>query len=523
MSGATAWAGEYFQASQARFADVYRAYAAEHYEDYSSLQAELANLTIAVRWCLEQGERERAVELVATLSSFWLARGYWAEAAEYADVAAARQNLADHPPDGKSRQDWVMLRVVNVVALWLQGQHDAARDSLGSLIAASRTDADKTIESGLGLLTGLMTTASGQEDEAIALYRMALEQVRELNHPPTLALVLDMLAQALAEQGLYTEAIGLYQEKLQLIRQSPDPTIIIETLRGLAVVARSAGLMELAESCLEDAAELALRHAPLEQHREARADLAAEASRRGDFARAAAIYRELVDQARLQGDRPAMADMLRRLAFAEDELGKDVGEILEESLSLSRQIADAPGMARSLLQLGEYHYDRGEADRAQNCYEQATGIAARINDPALEALAWEGIADLAFDRDAWEEAERGYARSVRLHEAGRQAEGQARTLHRLGQVLASENKRAEAATAFRAAMDLNERLGDREAYAAGLYGLAQLWADEGRPDEACQFGQAAVEILKSINSLHVVEVEQNMTRWVAGNRGSNVS
>lgn len=506
-----AWVREHFRISQIRFADTYREYAAEHTQNYSALHAELTNLMIAVRLYLERGEGKLASEMTVSLGNFWLARGYWTEAAEYADAAASQLALGDFC-DEEVFLTWAMLQVMSIVAWWSMGQRDVARNVLSNLIAVARNRGDKTVHDALGLLVGLMATADYRQDEALALYRMALEQVRDLNYPPITALALDMLALALAEHGFFTEAISLYQEKLEIIRLFPNSANLMETLQGLAVIAQKAGMSDLAESSLREAYELAQRRMLSEEQVRTLANLASIAAQHSEFGKASELYRRAIAQARLLDDKPTTADILRHLAFVEDELGKDVGNILEESLSLSREVSDFAGMCRSLIQLGEYHFEKGETDSARNNYEQALHIASRINDQVLEALAWEGLADLAFDDGDLSEAKHAYERSANLYEANNQIESQARALHRLGQVLVADGQHAQAIAAFRLSMALNERIGDQEAVAAGLYMLAIVQYDEGKIDEARQSAQSALTLLKEIGSEHVADVEA----WLSG-------
>jgi len=243
MNSDVAWVREHFRISQVRFADTYREYAIEHAQNYSALHTELTNLMIAVRWFLEQGKSELASEMIISLSDFWLARGYWTEAAEYANVIATHPTLGDFC-DEEVFLTWATLRVTSIVAWWLLGQRDVAKKVLSDLIAVARNRGDKAACDALWLLVGLMATADYKQDEALALYQMALEQVRNLNYLPITALALDMLALALAEQGFLAEAVSLYQEKLEIVRQLPNPATLIETLQGLAVIAKRAGMSD---------------------------------------------------------------------------------------------------------------------------------------------------------------------------------------------------------------------------------------------------------------------------------------
>jgi tetratricopeptide (TPR) repeat protein len=433
-----------------------------------------------------------------------LAFGYWADAARYAGAVVSLQISSGLPDDEQSRESWILVQFVQIISLWLQGRPDTANEILNDILISDFVSKDEAICGVLELLLGLMATAEGRKDEAIALYRRGVERVHALNHSPTITFALDLLARALISHGLYTEAIDVYQEKLHMTRPAPDVESLIDTLQGLAAIALGNGLPDLQRSCLEESTNLALSHKPGVPQPDKYLSLAFVASQDGDYKRAAELYRTALNQARLLENRQSTAEILRNLAFVDEELGKDVRSLLEESLALSRQIGDSPGITRSLIQLGGYHYDKENADIAQDYYQQATRIASRNNNPALEALAWEGLGDLAFDCGEWGEAGHLYTRSSKLHESGGQIKGQARTLYRLGCTLAASGQSAEAFTATQASMVINKGMGDFDEYAAGLCMLARIRADEGRFEEARKFGQEAVNILKKIGSEHSI-------------------
>ena len=509
------WVKQHYRESQSRFADTYLDFVREYTQDYDALQNEIANLLIATRWCLEQQEINRAVELVNALSHFLLARGYWEEAATYADHAAtaALQLLANQPNDEKLRLDIIMLRITGVVALWLMGERRVAKDKFKEIVANSDLMADETVGIGLGMVSGLLASVHKQDNEKITHYEAVLQQVRLLEYPPLTAIMLDMLAQAFAEQGAYGEALQLYQEKLQILHQTHDISDMIETLHGLSSIAKMAGLLELAESCLHDAAELAQNYSAAAQQ-ETLAKMAAEALEQGDHVKSVDLYNRAIVLARSLDDRPRMADMLRMLAFAKEELGEDIGDILEESLTISRKIKDFPGTTRSLIQLGEYYAQKRKYHRSRKYYTQAIDIASHINDFALEALAWEGIGDLAFADENWREAHEAYEHSLGLYAPDQQPESQARILHKMGQALFYLGKLSEAANSFQTSSDLNKHLGDYEAYAAGLYGLARIAVEENRFTDAQQLSKSALDILKQIGSEYADELESEISNWV---------
>ena len=61
---------------------------------YERLEADNDNLRSSVAWCIERGDRPRALAAVASLWDFWLSRGYVAEGDRWAEQLVAVTGFA---------------------------------------------------------------------------------------------------------------------------------------------------------------------------------------------------------------------------------------------------------------------------------------------------------------------------------------------------------------------------------------------------------------------------------------------
>lgn len=123
---------------------------------------------------------------------------------------------------------------------------------------------------------------------------------------------------------------------------------------------------------------------------------------RGEIAAARALYEESLSYARSSGDKGRIAAALYDLSFAyaaghsfifgageEPDFSKAYAAI-EESQSISRELGDEEGMARTRFAEGGVAYWAGELERSREAFEDALEHSRRVGDPAgtRDALSW---------------------------------------------------------------------------------------------------------------------------------------
>ena len=111
----------------------------------------------------------------------------------------------------------------------------------------------------------------------------------------------------------------------------------------------------------------------------------------GDYAQAAAYYRESVAGFRRVGDLHAISSPLLQLAVMSRLSGdiKEAKSILEEGLAFSREIGDPGSAVWSLVGLGELALASGDYGRAQYYLRECLAVAAEGH------VYWEPVPDLA--------------------------------------------------------------------------------------------------------------------------------
>ncbi len=228
----------------------------------------------------------------------------------------------------------------------------------------------------------------GDPDAARVRLQAALAQARELDHPPTTALVLVELARAVQQGGEPKAAIPVLRAAL------------VEAERGRSDARRVGALDQLARR-LADASEIDAAHEALAQADAARARAAASASaelyselRRGyvehaagDMALALAHYTRALQLARAQGpvESDSLYEALIGIGVLEADLQRydDARAHLHEALALLEELygRDHPMLAAVLVDIAECDYYEGDLGAAEAGYRRALELRSRVAGP----------------------------------------------------------------------------------------------------------------------------------------------
>jgi tetratricopeptide (TPR) repeat protein len=491
-----------------RFAPFFVSYAERHWQAYDLLDQYRSNFQIALDLLIQQQSAAQIAELIRSLSSFWLARGYWQEALNYCGLVHPLLDnwRSTHATDQQVELGWAGVRLVAVAAQFHQGWQQEALATLQDLLDELRVE-DAAISLLLLLFASLVDHTRGQTIELDVLYDKWLTRIGKIDDPSIRGSALDLIARQLADQGEFERSIELLREKVSIDSQQRDINAIGETLRTLASVATAAGLTEVADDCLQEAAQISAAYGRTDLYVEALNERASAALKQENYPLAADLYGQVLAIARQGNNRPAIADALRLLAFATEELGQDVSNLLEESLAISRDIHDYAGMVRSWIQLGTLAQEQNMLDRALNQFEQARDLAEQIGDQALLATAWQQLGELAEEQSNWVEARRCYERGLAASNLADEPGLTVSVLRDLGHVLLHLHDLDRAVEAFDASAELSAQIKDWEQYAANLYDLAYVAALRGDAHRTRELSQMCVDVLRRANSPQLQDSE----------------
>jgi predicted ATPase/transcriptional regulator with XRE-family HTH domain/Tfp pilus assembly protein PilF len=180
------------------------------------LATELDNETTALDWFLATSRVAEGLRLAVALNWVWSRRGQY---------AAGRR--------------------------WLEAMLDKAdRTAPSAAFRAERAVALTEV--------GTLLSRQGEPEQTVTFFRRSLEEWRQLDHAPGLAMALATLGLAEWAAGDARRAIGLLDEALSRGRAANVPHTVAISLRNLGLVARSQGEYARAEDLFRHAAEQAL-------------------------------------------------------------------------------------------------------------------------------------------------------------------------------------------------------------------------------------------------------------------------
>jgi tetratricopeptide (TPR) repeat protein len=107
---------------------------------------------------------------------------------------------------------------------------------------------------------------------------------------------------------------------------------------------------------------------------------------------------------------------LGNVALAQGEHGK-ARVLVEESITIQREIGDKWGLARSLYHLGEIALDRGDLEAARRLYEECLWIRRGLGDKWGAAECLKALAAVASGQDQVELAAQLFGAAEEMRES----------------------------------------------------------------------------------------------------------
>lgn len=282
------------------------------------LEEELDNMRAALRWFLDRGEHEEALQM-AGLIRFWFAHGHRSE-----------------------------------VQRWLE-EGLTGGEGLAPGVRANALYA-----------LGTLATLRGDYARATPLLEEALELYRALGDRRGSAQALNTLANGATDQGEYTRASALFDESLSHWQALGDDA-------GRAMVLRNLGIVEARQGNLERAKEWSREALRVYRATGDTGSIAASLTLLGelalnehDLAEAEALLAEGLELAREIGHQRITATTLCSLG----DLGRERGQFerarerLEEGLRLARELGEVRLILALLYSVAALEIAVGEAERA---------------------------------------------------------------------------------------------------------------------------------------------------------------
>ena len=210
------------------------------------------------------------------------------------------------------------------------------------------------------------------------------------------------------------------------------------------------------------------------------------AQRRGRMEEAEDWYRQSLAISEEVGDRPGMASSYHQLGTTAQDRGRmeEAEDWYRQSLAIKEELGDRPGMASSYHQLGTTAQDRGRMEEAEDWYRQSLAIKEELGDRPGMASSYHQLGKTAQERGRMEEAEDWYRQSLAISEKLGNRPYMAGTYHQLGMTARDRGRMEEAEDWYRQSLAIKEELGDRPGMASTYHELGTTAQDRGRMEEA---------------------------------------
>ena len=317
------------------------------------LEAEHDNIRAALGWALES-DPESALQMVCSLSAFWMSYNYLTEGCNWCQAAITRtdeSSLDRDKIDPTRARAYVVLAILSVN----RGEHRTGLIAAKRSVAIARELDDKWILVQALAFVGFSSAFLSDVALAFDSLHEAEDICRKLGYRQELAEVLQALAYVTMEVhgSQAAEQLQVYmEESLALSQGSLDPEAAVRTEGLLARLAFFRG--DLAE---------ARKHADLmlDLHREMGDQLAvtghqsgmAHAARQlGNFEEALALYRETILGRQEIGHRGAVAHQLECFAFIAK--AQEEGERAVTLMSAAEALREASSSPRTPQERIEY-------------------------------------------------------------------------------------------------------------------------------------------------------------------------
>jgi predicted ATPase/class 3 adenylate cyclase len=360
----------------------------DQYNWMKRLERDHDNLRSALEWGLEHDPLS-ALEMGADLVYFWSGRGYSSEGRRW--LKSSLDNIGKMDELGGDHEKLrIAARAFSAYGQMaiIQGDNTAAREALERAVQIQREQRSlKELVLSIPLLS-LAFLFLGDIEKSLELAEEGERLGRELDEPIGLALSLSLLAQISMRVGSgYDNARDKIEESARLLRVHGNRWFSALSLMGLGIIAYLARDLSTAEANFMESVEIFQKAGDLHFTNVSHSYLADVARQKGEFERAARLYREILQNWLKFGHRGGLARCVECLAFL--KLAKAGQRASEEDTKYLEKAGLMLGWAESIR---EASGSGMTIDEQMEYYALTNSLRARLSQESeLEALfekAW---------------------------------------------------------------------------------------------------------------------------------------
>jgi tetratricopeptide (TPR) repeat protein/predicted Ser/Thr protein kinase len=288
-----------------------------------------------------------------------------------------------------------------------QGKSAEALKDYEQALKLSREVGDRAGTGNVLIDLGDFYVDHGHPDQALALYKESLQIQIDLGNEGTRALLLNNIGNNYLSRGDFQDARTYFEQALQLREKFNVPQDLADTLHNLAETNTNLGLYDQAVDQYHRALDLQRKAANKQMIAIETYSLGTVFSYQGRYGAALSskeealkIYRELAERSFW------MTEILSGYGNALAQVGKkaEAQAILQEALTLARELKNSDQIASILGLLGDNAFYGGDLTTAKQFFAQASQSSVHSTDRSLVMTTKFNLAKLSIEQGHAQEA-----------------------------------------------------------------------------------------------------------------------
>ncbi|MFO7544060.1 MAG: tetratricopeptide repeat protein [Trueperaceae bacterium] len=210
------------------------------------LESDHANLHAALTWARDECRADVMLDMVESLSEYWVWRGYLDEALHW-----AKEIVAMGDQHGDPERHVAMLLRTSYLCL-LHADYESPRELLDASLVIARRIGSVRAEARTWSHRGIVAVYRGDYPTARSHYQRALAQAEAGGHADVVARVLNNLGDVFFFEGDHVKASAYYARCVELEREVGDRQMVSNVLGSLAMALLYRGDVEAAQRSLRE-------------------------------------------------------------------------------------------------------------------------------------------------------------------------------------------------------------------------------------------------------------------------------
>jgi predicted ATPase/DNA-binding CsgD family transcriptional regulator len=355
------------------------------------LDHEQENMRSALHWLIEQEETDFALRCFASLTLYWVIRGYLSEGRRF--LEALSQFL--HATPGTETRARALAAAAEIS--WSLDDYAAARTLAEESVAIARELEDKACLAHALSRLAWVRYSQGDPTAAQPLIEEGITLAREVKDEWLLTSLLFRLGVIHFYQINATVARAQFEQSAALFRERADKHELAKSLDWLAYCIASEGDLGQAQALWQESLTLAQQVGDQIRMCIVLRQLGYTMMVQGDWAQADVLWQESLALAQKTGYKRGVAGVLylsARLARLRGNLAL-AAEFAKKSLALAREVGHLWDIQDALLNLGEILQAQGDRAQAKVLFQECLPLAQKYGSKTFTVRCLIALGSLA--------------------------------------------------------------------------------------------------------------------------------